>query len=105
MPSVEKCCSGNGKGMVGRSTCNVLFWNVHGQVTKTIGNKFEDDQFLNLCQNFDVLGLAELHTTSKPSIKGFKLIKDKIRNKTHKGPKISGGIAVFARKDIIIIIM
>ena len=86
--------------MGGRSTCNVLFWNVHGQVTKTIGNKFEDDQFLNLCQNFDILGLAELHTTSKPSIKGFKLIKDKIRNKTHKGPKISGGIAVFARKDI-----
>ena len=73
---------------------------MHGQVTKTVGNKFEDDQFLNLCQNFDILGLAELHTTSKPSIKGFKLIKDKIRLKTHNGPKISGGIALFAKKEI-----
>jgi hypothetical protein len=88
------------KGMGGRSTCDVLFWNVHGQVTKTVGNKFTDDQFLNVCKNFDILGLAELHTNSKPSIKGFKLIKDKIRQKTHKGPKISGGIAVFAKKEI-----
>ena len=86
--------------MGGRSTCNVLFWNVHGQVSKTMGNKFIDDQFLNLCKNFDVLGLVELHTSSKPSIKGFKLIKDKIRQKIHKGPKISGGIAVFAKKEI-----
>jgi hypothetical protein len=78
----------------------VLFWNVHGQVSKTMGNKFIDDQFLNLCKNFDVLGLVELHTSSKPSIKGFKLIKDKIRQKIHKGPKISGGIAVFAKKEI-----
>ena len=98
MSSAEKPCFV--KGMGGRSTCDILFWNVHGQVTKTVGNKFEDDQFLNLCQNFDILGLAELHTTSKPSIKGFKLIKDKIRLKTHNGPKISGGIALFAKKEI-----
>jgi hypothetical protein len=86
--------------LVGKSECNLLFWNVHGQVTKEIGNKFSDVEFLNICQGFDILGLAELHTNSKPSIKGFKLIKDKIRRKTHRGPKISGGIAIFAKKEV-----
>jgi hypothetical protein len=65
---------------VGRCGSNVLFWNIHGQNTKLKGNKFTDIEFLNVCKDFDVLGLAELHTNSKPSIKGFKLIKDKIRN-------------------------
>ena len=80
--------------------CNVLFWNIHGQVTKTVGNKFTDNEFLKVCNDFDILGITELHTNSKPSIKGFKLIKDKIREKRHKGPKISGGIAVFAKNEI-----
>ena len=56
-----------------KSTCNVLFWNVHGQVTKSIGNKFADIEFLNVCKGFEILGLAELHTQSKPNINGFKL--------------------------------
>ena len=73
---------------------------MHGQVTNTVGNKFTDVEFLNVCKNFDILGLAELHTNTKPSIKGYKLIKNKIRTKLHKGPKISGGIAVFAKKEI-----
>ena len=90
----------NRLGMGGKSFCNILFWNVHGQVTKTIGNKFTDVEFLNVCKNFDILGVAELHTNSTPGIKGFKLIKNKIRTKLHKGPKISGGIAVFAKKEI-----
>ena len=87
-------CSG------GKSICNLLFWNVHGQVTKEIGNKFLDVEFLNICKEFDILGIAELHTESKPNIKGFKLIKDKIRKKTHSGPKLSGGIAVFVKKEV-----
>ena len=85
---------------VGIPSCNVLFWNIHGQVVKTMGDKFADIEFLNVCKGFDILGIAELHTNSSPSIKGFKLIKDKIRSKLHKGPKIAGGIAVFARKEI-----
>ena len=79
---------------------SILFWNIHGQVTKSTGDKFADVEFLNVCKNFDILGISELHTNSKPNIKGFKLIKDKIRTKNHKGPKISGGIAVFAKKEI-----
>ena len=84
----------------GSCISNVLFWNIHGQNTNLIGNKFTDTEFLNVCRDFDVLGIAELHTNSKPSIKGFKLVKDKIRPKTHSGPKISGGLAVFAKKEI-----
>ena len=80
--------------------CNVLYWNVHGQKTKIIGNKFDDDEFLNICKKFDILGLSELHTNDKPSIKGFKLIKDKIRKKKNMGPKLSGGLAVFAKNEL-----
>ena len=79
---------------------NTLFWNIHGQNTKTIGNKFADGDFLSICKEADLLGIVELHTNEKPSIKGFTLIKDKIRKKNHKGPKISGGVAVFAKAEI-----
>ena len=82
------------------SICNILFWNVHGQEVRDIGNKFTDIEFLNICNNYDILGLVELHTSTKPSIEGFKLIKDKIRKKIHKGPKIAGGLALFAKKEI-----
>ena len=80
--------------------CNVLFWNIHGQKVKTLGDKFSDTEFLNICTGFDILGICELHTNDKPSINGFKLIKHKIRKKLHKGPKLSGGVAVFAKKGI-----
>ena len=80
--------------------CNVLFWNIHGQKVKTVGNKFTDIEFLNICNGFDILGISELHTNDKPSIKGFKLIKNKIRKKIHKGPKLSGGVAVFVKKEL-----
>ena len=100
MNSNTNNCSVSGSVGGRVSSCNILYWNIHGQVTKTVGNKFTDIEFLNVCKGFDILGLAELHTNSSPSIKGFKMIKDKIRKKCHKGPKVSGGIAVFARKEI-----
>ena len=80
--------------------CNMFFWNIHGQKNKIIGNKFTDIEFLNICKNVDILGIVELHTNEKPSIEGFKLIKDKVRKKIHKGPKLSGGIALFAKAEI-----
>ena len=73
--------------MGGKRVCNVLFWNIHGQVTKSVGNKFTDIEFLKVCNGFDILGLVELHTNTTPSIKGYKLLKNKIREKSHKGPK------------------
>ena len=87
------CISIGAKGV-----CNLLYWNIHGQVTEIVGNKFTDIEFLKVCKDYDILGISELHTDTTPSIKGFKLIKDKKRQS--KGPKKSGGIAVFAKKEI-----
>ena len=79
---------------------NIFCWNIHGKVSKLVGDKFLNTEFLHSIQNSHVLGLVELHTESIPNIPGFKLIKQKIRKNLHKGPKIAGGLAVFARADI-----
>ena len=39
----------------------------------------------------------ELHAENEPSIPGFSLVKQKIRKKSHKGPEIAGGLAVFVK--------
>lgn len=44
-----------------------------------------------------IVGFAELHTENDANLTGFDLIKQKNRKKTHKGPKIAGGLAVFVR--------
>ena len=78
-----------------------LYWNIHGQYSKLIGNKFNDQDFLDaIADQPHLIGIAELHTNETPSISGYHLIKQKIRKKMHKGPKISGGIAIFARNDV-----
>ena len=46
------------------------------------------------------MGLAELHADKELSLPGFVSIKQKIREKKFKGPKIAGGIGVFVRKEI-----
>ena len=33
-------------------------------------------------------------------IPGYRLLKQKIRKKTHRGPKIGGGIAVFVKEEL-----
>ena len=80
------------------SLLNVCFWNIHGWKTKTVDNKFQDSEFLDTFSNSDIVGVAELHTSNEVNIPGFKLIKQKFREKNHKGPKISGGLAVFVKE-------
>ena len=47
------------------------------------------------------MSISELHTEVKDVfIPGYKLLKNKIRTKTNKGPKIGGGIAVFIKDDL-----
>ena len=84
---------------LGKKNFSILYWNIHGQKSKTVGDKFTDTDFFNICGEHDILGLVELHTDSLVTINGFKRIKQKIRRKTHKGPKISGGLAIFVRND------
>ena len=76
---------------------DLLFWNIHGKNSKLIGDKFLEREFLEVCSRCDILAIAELHSDKSAHVNGFKLIKQKIRKKVHKGPKISGGLAVFAK--------
>ena len=64
--------------------------------SKLIGDKLSDSQFLRICRDSEILGLAELHTDTTLSIPGYRLIKQKEigRKKIHKGPKVSGSLAL-----------
>ena len=85
--------------VVDEKSLNLSFWNIHGYKSSLIGDKFSDNEFLNIFRDDHIVGLVELHTESKPSMSGFKLIKQKIRKKLHKGPKISGGLALFVKSE------
>ena len=76
------------------------FWNIEGHNSKIIGNKLEDPEFLNVVRESDIIGLAEIHAGTFVSIPGFKSLKQKIREKKFKGPKIAGGIGVFVRQEL-----
>ncbi len=79
----------------------ICFWNIHGRKSEIIKDKLLDPEFIKMLKNSDIIALAELHTEEKYLfIPGYKLLKQKIRKKEHKGPKISGGIAVFAKEAI-----
>ena len=43
------------------------------------------------------MGLSELHADEVVSLPGYTLMKQNFREKHHKGPKISGGLAVFVK--------
>ena len=78
----------------------INFWNIHGQFSKLLGDKFRDDEFLKICNSYDILCLAEIHTISTPNI-SFKLLKQKTRKKIIQAPKYRGvGLAVFVKKDM-----
>ena len=79
----------------------ICYWNIHGTKSEIIKNKLLDTEFIKKLKNSDIVTLSELHTEEKGLFRpGYKLVKQKIRKKTHKGPKISGGIAVFAKIKI-----
>ena len=77
-----------------------MFWNIHGIHSKTLGNKTSNPDFLNIIQDYDIIGLGELHTETYLNIPGFTVKKQKIRPKKHKGPKIAGGIAVLIKNHL-----
>ena len=61
-----------------------------------------DTEFLRKLDDSDIVSISELHTETKDVfIPGYKLLKNRIRTKTHKGPKIGGGLAVFIKDDLI----
>ena len=79
----------------------ICYWNIHGSKSEMIKNKLLDAEFILKLKNSDIVALSEMHSEEKdPFIPGYILKKQKIRKKTHKGPKISGGLAVFAKENI-----
>ena len=90
-------CRGAKCAIPSAKSIKISHWNIHGVKSKTIGDKLIDDDFLNKIRDSDIIGLTELHTKEVVSIPGYKLLKQKFREKYHKGPKISGGLAVFVK--------
>ena len=79
---------------------NCMYWNIHGISSQITGDKTEDPEFLKLLSEIDIISLSELHTDKQISIPGFSVKKQKMTPKDHKGPKISGGIAVLIKNDL-----
>ena len=77
-----------------------LYLNIHGISSKALGDKTNDENFLQTVSEYDVIGISELHTKNYVSIPGFHLKKQKFREKKDKSPKIGGGIAVFVKHNI-----
>ena len=59
-----------------------------------------DKEFLEKISNCDIVALSELHSDKELSLPGFESLKQKIRKKTHDGPKISGGIGIFIKEEV-----
>lgn len=76
------------------------YWNIHGWSSKEIGDKLTDKDFLTCLSNCDIVSLSEIHCESEVSLPGFISKKQKIREKKHKGPKISGGIGIFVKEEV-----
>ena len=82
------------------NSIKILYWDIHGISSRVTGDKNSDKEFPKTISNYDVVCLSELHAGKTVSIPGYFLKKQKLRPKTHKGPKISGGIAIFLKQSI-----
>lgn len=82
------------------SSLKICYWNIHGWSCTDFGNKLINPDFLKKNSGYDIVALAELHSAEEVSLPGFISIKQKIRKKIHKGPKIAGGVGVFVKKEI-----
>ena len=79
-------------------------WNIHGFWSRIIGNKLSDKSFLEEVKNDDIIALVETHNSDKNdtlSIPGYQRVKVKNRPNTSKSNKNSGGIAYFAKPNIV----
>ena len=83
------------------ASLKVGYWNIHGHTSKIVGNKLNDPEFIEVVSKNDIIGLGEIHSESEVSIPGFVSLKQKIRDKKTKGPKIAGGIGVFVKEEIL----
>ena len=69
-------------------TCG--YWNVNGHMSKYLGSKLSDQDFLKSVSDCDIIGLGEIQSEEEVDIGGYVRVKQKIRKKNFKGPKIAG---------------
>ena len=85
------------------NTLKFCSWNIHGYSSRLLGNKFEDEDFLDTFKDVDVVGLTETHihdeVLDQMNIPGFHRLKVKNQPKNEKSNKASKGIAVFVREN------
>ena len=85
------------------NTLRVCTWNIHGYYSRTIGNKFEDKEFIKTFDDVDVIGITETHSheevNDEINIPGFHWLKVKNELKNKRSNTAPKGIAVFVKED------
>ena len=80
------------------------YWNIHGCVSRQIGIKLRDPDFLNVVNGVDFIGIGETHiheeTLGYLNVAGYKRIGYNNRKKNLKSNTASGGIAIFVKENI-----
>lgn len=79
----------------------ITHWNIGGINSDNYGNKFEDPDFLKLINGEDIIAITETHIGEnyKLSIPGY-VVKRKVRKKSKRAKKHSGGIALIIKKRV-----
>ena len=63
----------------------ICYWNIHGRKSEIIKGKLLDHQFIKMLNDSDIVSISELHSEEKDLfIPGYKILKQKIRNKTQR---------------------
>ena len=78
-------------------------WNIHGYNSRLLGNKLQNENFLETIRDVDFLSLTEIHIHDEIlenlCIPGFRLISHKNRKKNLKSNTVPGGIRVFVKEN------
>ena len=71
-------------------------WNIHGCKSRQLGNKLQNEMFLNIQNDVDLIGLTETHihegTLEHLSIPGFQLKSYKNQKKNLKSNTAPGAL-------------
>ena len=74
-------------------------WNSNGLSSKSIGDKWQNIDFLNMSNNFDFIILSETWKCTDVEISGYRsVIQDAINSK--KGGRNSGGIVLLYKNAL-----
>ena len=80
---------------------NIIHWNIEGLLSKSHGNKLDDDLFASVSDGYDVIALTETHLGPDPDIHlpGY-FSWHKARAKHNRAKIYSGGISLFIKQEL-----